>query len=141
MVGRQVIITKRAFTLTELEEFMRERWDTENYNDFCIGKPTPASIEEYILLPSTEHYIVCAYSRKPGIFSKKCKVILITADTPAGMRDKFFTSVKSSNIFFGAWKISKTMSLEKERKGPAEENLLRYSEYMKSLLSAAGLTE
>ena len=27
MIGRQVILTNRAFTLQELEQFMQEHWD------------------------------------------------------------------------------------------------------------------
>ena len=50
MIGRQVIITNRAFTLEELFVFMGKYWDTEEYAPFQIGKPTPASIEEYILI-------------------------------------------------------------------------------------------
>ena len=58
MTGRQVIKTNRAFTLKELEQFMQEHWDKEQYNDFIIGCPTSASIEEYILLPATGRFMV-----------------------------------------------------------------------------------
>ena len=139
MIGRQVIKTNRAFTLEELEQFMRSNWDTVQYNDFIIGRPTAASIEQYILLPATESFMVIAYARKAsGLFNKDNKVILSVCDTPKGAEMEIFRSVHSHNAFFGAWKIGTTMSMEAERKGPAEEALQKYTAYMEKLLSAAG---
>ena len=141
MIGRQVIKTSRAFTLEELEQFMRERWNIEQYNDFMIGRPTAASVEKYILLPATERFMVIAYSRKAGgLFNKDNKVILTVCDTPAGMRQDIARSIHSHNIFFGIWKVGTTMSMEEERKGPAEDILQGYASYMRELLSAAGYT-
>ena len=138
MIGRQVILTNRAFTLEELERFMEEYWDKNEYNEFFIGRPTPASVEEYILLPATQRFMVIVYSRKAGGFiNKQNKVILSVCDTPHGLGDRLMSSIPSQNIFFGAWKISKTLSIEKERKGPAEDVLLKYADYMRKLLSEA----
>lgn len=142
MIGRQVIATNKAFTLTELEQFMRERWEKEQYNDFFIGKPTPASVEEYILLPATQRFMVIVYSRKGGgLFSKEDKVILSVCDTPEGVKNRILSSIPTHNAFFGIWKISETMSVEKERKGPAEEVLQKYTAYMKQLLGSAGYSK
>ncbi len=141
MIGRQVIKTSRAFTLEELEQFMRERWDIEPYNDFMIGRPTAASVEKYILLPATERFMVIVYSRKAGgLFSRDNKVILTVCDTPEGMKQDIARSVHSHNVFFGAWKIGTALSMEGERKGPAESALQAYASYMRELLSAAGYT-
>lgn len=139
MIGRQVIETKSSFTLQELEQFMRRNWNTEEYNDFFIGRPTAASIEEYILLPATRRFMVIAYSRSGGIFSKKNKVILSVCDTFAGVGDRLKSSIPSRNLFYNIWSISENMSIEKERKGPAEEVLQKYAAYMHELLSAEGL--
>lgn len=139
MIGRQVIKTNRAFTLKELEQFMQEHWDKEQYNDFIIGRPSPASIEEYILLPATNRFMVIAYSRKAGgLFNKENKVILAVCDTPEGLKQNIARSIHSHNAFFGALKLNIIMSMEKERKGPAEEVLQKYAAYMRELLSAAG---
>ncbi len=135
MIGRQVIKTNQAFTLEELEQFMRSNWDTEQYNDFVIGKPTAASIEKYILLPATERFMVIVYPRKAGgLFTKDNKVVLTVCNTPQGAEMEIFRSIHSHNAFFGAWKVGTTMSMEAERKGPAEEALQKYTAYMKSLL-------
>lgn len=140
MIGRQVIKTNRAFTLRELEQFMQQYWDKEQYNDFIIGRPTPASIEEYILLPATERYMVIVYSRKAGsLLSKDNKVILSVCETPKGAKQDLARSLHSHSILFGAWKISSTLSAEKERKGPAEDALQKYAAYMGELLTAAGI--
>ena len=142
MIGRQVIKTNRAFTLEELEQFMQENWDKDHYNHFIIGRPTAASIEKYILLPATARFMVIAYARKAGgLFNKENKVILSVCDTPKGVEQDIFRSIHSHNVFFGAWKIAKTMSMEEERKGPAEEILQKYAEYMKQLLDRAGYTK
>ena len=37
MIGRQIIKTNRAFELEELENFMQEHWDKEQYNHFVTG--------------------------------------------------------------------------------------------------------
>ncbi len=139
MIGRQVIETNRAFTLQDLEQFMRRHWDTEQFNDFFIGRPTPASIEEYILLPATRRFMVIVYARKAGgLFSRKNKVILSVCDTPEGVGDRLWSSIPSRSISYGIWSIGETMSIEKERKGPAEEVLQKYAAHMRDLLGANG---
>ena len=139
MIGRQVIKTNRAFTLEELEQFMQEHWDKEEYNRFIIGRPTAASVEKYILLPATGRFMVIVFPRKAGgIFSKDNKVVLSVCDTPEGAKQDLIRSIPSHNAFFGAWKLSATMSMEDERKGPAEEALQKYTEYLKRLLKSAG---
>ena len=57
MTGIQNIFTNRAFTLEELIQFMRQNWDTEQYNDFIIDRPTPLSAVKGILLPATPETI------------------------------------------------------------------------------------
>lgn len=142
MIGRQVIKTNRAFTLEELEQFMQEHWDKEQYNSFIIGRPTAASVEEYILLLATERFMVIVYARKAGgLFNKENKVILSVCDTPKGVKQDIARAIHSHNVFFGAWKIKTTMSMEEERKGPAEEALQKYAAYMKQLLDSAGYSK
>ena len=139
MIGRQVIPTNRAFTLEELEAFMQAHWDKQEYNDFFLGKPTAGSLQEYICLPATQRFMVIAYGKKAGgLFNKENKVVLTVCDAPGGIVERLATSVPSNNIFFGIWKTSTVMSTEKERKGPAEEVLQKYTAYMKKLLGEAG---
>lgn len=139
MIGRQVITVNRSFTLKELEQFMAQNWNKTEYNSFFIGKPTPASIDEYILLPATNRFMVIVYPKKAGgLFSKDNKVVLTVCDSPAGVRSRLITSIPTKNAFFGLFKISETLSTEKERKGPAEDVLQKYTAYMKQLLTNAG---
>ena len=142
MTGRQVIKTNRAFTLEELAQFMQEHWNKDQYNHFIIGRPTAASVEKYILLPATGRFMVIVFPRKAGgLFSRDNKVVLSVCNTPEGAKQDLFRSIPSHNAFFGAWKISTTMSMEEERKGPAEEALQKYTEYLKGLLETAGCVE
>lgn len=139
MIGRQVIEVNRGFSLDELLQFMNENWDTETHCRFIKGRPTAASIEEYILLPATPNYMVIAYPRKAGgLFNKENKVILSVCDTPEGVKTEIAESIPSGNFFFSALKIGLVTSKEKERKGPAEEVLQYYTEYMKELLEKSG---
>lgn len=139
MIGRQVIEVNRGFSLDELLQFMNENWDTETHCRFIKGRPTAASIEEYILLPATPNYMVIAYPRKAGgLFNKENKVILSVCDTPEGVKTEIVESIPSGNTFFGALKIGLVTSKEKERKGPAEDVLQYYTEYMKELLEKSG---
>lgn len=140
MIGRQVIVVNKGFTLDELLDFMNTNWNCETHNQFRKGKPTPASIEEYILLPATDNYMVAVYPRKAGgLFNKENKVILIVCDTPAGIKTQLLTSIPTRNIFFGTAKVGVVMSKEKERKGPAENALQYYTEHMRELLQENGL--
>ena len=71
MIGRQVILINNPLTLRELEQIMQDNWDKEQYGSFKIGRPTPASIEEYILLPATRRYLTIVYPRAAGGFFSK----------------------------------------------------------------------
>ena len=139
MIGRQVILTNRAFTLEELYDFMKDHWDVNEGGSFILGRPTKASIEEYILMPATQRFMTIVYPRKAGgMFSKDNKVILSTADTPAGAFEGLGQALPTGNIFIGAAQMKSLKSSEAERKGPAEEVLLHYTEYMKKILGEAG---
>ena len=139
MTGLQNIITNRAFTLDELYEFMKEHWDVNEGGEFTRGRPTAASIEEYILLPATKRFMTIVYSRAAGgLFNKENKVVLSTAETPAGAFEGLAQAIPTGNLFVGMAQMGNLGSSEKERKGPAEDVLQRYTEYMRKLLDEAG---
>ena len=140
MVGRQAITIRKALSLRELEQFMQENWDKEQYSDFRIGKPTAASIGEYILLPATNRFLVIVYPKAAGgLFSKENKIVLSVADTPAGAQAAFFEYFPAKGPIFNLWQTSKVLDSEKERKGPAEEVLQAYTKHMKEILLKNGL--
>ena len=140
MIGRQVIIINRPITLQELEQIMQDNWDKEQYGSFKIGRPTPASIEEYILLPATRRYLTIVYPRAAGgFFSKENKVILSTADSPEGAQIAVAEYFPTRGPLFKIWQTSSVLSAEKERKGPAEEILQAYTAHMKEILQKNSL--
>ncbi|MCR5576681.1 MAG: hypothetical protein K6F56_06695 [Oscillospiraceae bacterium] len=140
MIGRQVITVNRAFTLQELEQFMQENWDKEQYNSFKLGKPTSASVGEYILLPATRRYLVIVYPKAAGgLFSRENKIVLSVADTPTGAEEAFIEYFPQEGPFTRLWQTSMVLDAEMERRGPAEGALLEYTEHMKSILSKNGL--
>ncbi len=140
MIGRQVITINKSITLQELEQIMQENWDREQYGNFKIGRPTKASIEEYILLPATPRYLVIVYPRAAGgLFSKENKVILSTADTPEGAEIAIAEYFPTRGPLTKLWQTASVLSAEKERKGPAEEVLQAYTSHMRDILKKTGL--
>lgn len=125
--GREVIEVDFTWTLRELYDFMEENWDKEEYNAFEIGKPTPASIEEYVYLPATQNMLVIAYPRKG-------KIIFSVADNPQGLKLMVASAMPSRNAFAGIYKSSLSINRTKEMKGPAAEACEKYAEYFKTLL-------
>ncbi len=140
MIGRQVITINKTFTLQELEQFMQENWDKEQYSNFRLGKPTAASIGEYILLPATHRFLVIVYPKAAGgFFNKENKIVLSVADTPAGAEAAIAEYFPVRGAIFNLWQTSRVLSAEKERKGPAEEVLQAYTAHMKEILAKNGL--
>lgn len=80
--------------------------------------------------------MVIVYPRTGGLFRKKNKVVLSVCDTPSGLGDRLRASLPSSSLLYGIWAAGETMSIEQERKGPAEEALQKYTSYMRELLTA-----
>ena len=119
---------------------MQDNWDKEQYGSFKISKPTPASIEEYILLPATRRYLTIVYPRAAGgFFSKENKIILSTADSPEGAQIAIAEYFPTRGPLSKIWQTSSVLSAEKERKGPAEEILQAYTAHMKEILQKNGL--
>ena len=140
MIGRQVIPINKPITMQELEQIMQEHWDKEQYGNFKIGRPTKASIEEYILLPATHRYLIIVYPRKAGgLFSKEDKVILSTADTPQGAEIAVAEYFPTRGPLTKLLQTSSVLNAEKERKGPAEEVLQACTAHMKEILKESGL--
>ena len=140
MIGRQVIVVNKSFTLQELEQFMQENWNKEVFSDFRIGRPTGLSVAEYILLPATQRFLVIVYPKAAGgLFNKENKIVLSVADTPEGAKQAFAEYIPVQSPIFTLWQTSRVLSAEKERKGPAEEVLQAYTAHMKEILSRNGL--
>lgn len=139
MIGREVILTNRSFTPEELYQFMEEHWDKEEYSGFTLGSPTDPNARLYVMLPATARHLVIVYSRDKGFLSKEQKVVLSVAMTPAGAMESLARSIPTGGkIIAGAVKIGSVMSQEADRKGPAQDALIAYTEYMRSLLGKAG---
>ncbi|MBR2558951.1 MAG: hypothetical protein IKF70_04695 [Firmicutes bacterium] len=129
MIGRQVIKSGRVWESKEqLLEFMEANWDKEEYGEFFFGRPTPGSFAEYICLPATNRFMVIMYPKKE-------KVVLTVCDAPEGLKSRLVQSIPhQGRIISSAVAMAELGSHEKERKGPAEQVLLGYTEYMKELL-------
>lgn len=129
MIGRQVIKTGRRWeSKEELMEFMDANWNKEEYCDYFFGKPTAASLGEYICLPATNRFMVIVYPKKE-------KVVLTVCDAPEGLKSRLIQSVPhQGKIFSSVIAMAELGSYEKERKGPAEDVLQAYTAHMKEIL-------
>lgn len=139
MIGREVIPTNRSFTPEELYDFMQKHWNKGQYSDFVLGSPTDPNAKLYVMLPATSRHLVIVYSRDAGLLSKEKKVVLSTAQTTAGIAEMMARSIPTGgNIIAGIVKIGSVASQEADRKGPAQEALLAYTDHMRSILKEAG---
>lgn len=139
MTGREVILTNRSFTPQELYEFMEEYWDKEEYNDFVLGSPTDMSVGMYVMLPATARHLVIVYSRDKGFLNKKKKVVLSVAMTSAGAAEAMARSIPTGGrVIAGIVKLHSVKSQNEDRTGPAQEALVAYTNYMRTLLGEAG---
>ena len=140
MVGRQVLVVNKGFERDELFDYFCKNWNAEEFPVPVIEKPTAGSLAEYIVLPASDRFLVIIYPKKAGgLFNKKNKVVLSVCDAPAGIRDRIVSSIPGRSSVFAAFKIATVMSQEDERKGPAEDSLLKYTEYIKGMLAKDGL--
>ena len=139
MTGREVILTNRSFTPQELYEFMEEYWDKEEYNDFVLGSPTDMSVRMYVMLPATARHLVIVYSRDKGFLNKEKKVVLSVAMTSAGAAEAMARSIPTGGrVIAGIVKLHSVKSQNEDRTGPAQEALVAYTNYMRTLLGEAG---
>ena len=139
MTGREVILTNRSFTPQELYEFMEEYWDKDEYNDFVLGSPTDMSVGMYVMLPATARHLVIVYSRDKGFLNKEKKVVLSVAMTSAGAAEAMARSIPTGGrVIAGIVKLHSVKSQNEDRTGPAQEALVAYTNYMRTLLGEAG---
>lgn len=130
--GREVIEVNFNWTLEELYNYMQENWDAEEYGYFQIGKPTPASIEEYIYLPATRNCLVIAYPRKG-------KIIFTVADNANGAVRLAVSAIPTNRTYAKVFQTSLTIDRAKEFRGPAAEICELYAEHMRELLKESNL--
>ena len=125
--GREVIKVDFDWTLDDMEKFMEENWDKDEYGYFERGKPTPLSIEEYLYLPATPNCLVIAYPRKG-------KVIFSVADNANGAKRLATTAIPTHNALAEVYQLGLIIGRAKEFKGPAADICEIYAEHMKQLL-------
>lgn len=139
MKGLQYIYPNRSFTLKELEHFMREHWDIAKYNDFVIGKPTSLSVGEAIILPAAKRHVVLVQPRTAGtLFNRRNKIIISVTENQGGFEESLTSSLLIAGQVGGVLGLEKSMSVDQERRGPAEKMLLMYTAYLRELLDKEG---
>lgn len=137
--GREVIPINRKLTLDELEQFMMEHWDRSRFGEFQRGKPTPASVEEYLILPATEKTVVIVYPRGGGALSRKNKVIVTVCDSALGASILAASSLPSENVFYNIAKTKVSWDRAREFRGVGADMVEAYAAYLGQLLAEAGL--
>ncbi len=128
MIGRQTIELRRKWDLEELRSYLEPRWDEsigpapKRYEKMVIG--------DYLVLPATPRFVVLLYPNRKG-------VVLITYPGVEGWATQILSTIPARSIVSGYYKISAVLDKERERKGPAEEMLLKYAGIVGSILKEA----
>ena len=135
----QIISINRPISIEELYAFMQQYWDTDRYGDFMLDYRNRLSSEMCIFLPATKRFMIMICTSETGVFHKQNCVSLSVVETPAGMEEELKRSFPTGNLLFGAIKVGRLASIEKEKNKLAESRLTDCTNYMKHILSAAGL--
>ena len=79
------------------------------------------------------------YSRDKGFLNKEKKVVLSVAMTSAGAAEAMARSIPTGGrVIAGIVKLHSVKSQNEDRTGPAQEALVAYTNYMRTLLGEAG---
>ncbi len=138
MSDRQEIITRKELSAEELYQIMADHWDTEQYGGFVIDGRNALSEELAIFLPATKRFMVLIEPVVEGIIRKESKVVLYVTETPKGMEETLKRSFPTGNLFFGAIKIGRLASINKERREIENTLLVKYAEYLRGILEECG---
>ena len=138
MFGRQTVITNRAFTVFELYEFMEQHWDKESDGAYTVGKLTPMSRNEYIMLPGTDRYLIYIFPRTAKGLRRRNSIVLSLAYTESGRYDTVSNDTTAKSILLGAVTFNRTALQESVHKDPAKDALRKYASTLKRILADAG---
>lgn len=127
MKGRQVIKMSRTLDMGELEGLFETHW-TEEWTKWKGGFPS----KEYISLPSTELH-------RTLIYPKRNALVLITYFEEGQTKSAFVEQAAGSSLLGKALGGGSPKSREQDRVGPAEDNLLAYTQALKELLAQLNL--
>ena len=125
MIGRQTIELKKKWELEELRKHLESRWDGS------VG-PAPKRFEkmvigDYLVLPATPRFVVLIYPYRKG-------VVLTTYPGVESWAAQLASTIPARSIVSGYYQISAVLDKERERKGPAEEMLLKYTGIVRAIL-------
>jgi len=140
MFGRRIVTTNRPFTIFELYEFMEQRWDKDSDGAYFVGRLTPMSRKDYIILPGTEKYLIYVFPRPASGLRRKHSVVFSLAFTESGRYDTVSNDTTAKSVLLGAVTFNRSVLEESVHKDPAKQALRRYAASMKRLLSEAGYT-
>ena len=134
MSDKQEIIIKTEISTEDLYQIMLDHWDTKEHSGFTLGSKNAFSEEQGIFLPATKRFQILIEPVVEGAFRKEPKVVLSVIETQKGMDEILRRSFPTAVPFFGAVKIGKLVSIEKERKQTEDTILKEYAEYLRKIL-------
>ena len=141
MFGRRKVITNRSFTVFELYEFMEQYWDKETDGAYSVGRLTPMSRTDYIMLPGTDRYLVYVFPRPAKGLRRRNSIVFSLAFTESGRYDTVRNDTSVKSILLGAFTFNRTALEENIHKDPAKQALRKYVSAMKRLMADAGYAE
>ena len=140
MFGRRTVTTNRTFTVFELYEFMEQHWDKESFGAYSVGRLTPMSKKDCIMLPGTERYLIYIFPRTAKGLNRRNSIVFSLAYTESGRYDTSSFDTTLSSLLLRAFTFNRTALQESVYKAPAKAALRKYASNMKRLLAEAGYT-
>ena len=138
MFGRRSVTTNKEFTIFELYEFMEKHWDKEADGAYTVGRLTPMSKKDCIMLPGTDRYLIYVFPRPAKGLRRKPDIVFSLAYTQSGRYDTVSNDTTMKSILLGAVTFNRTALQESVHKDPAKAALRHYAANMKRLLAEAG---
>ena len=118
MKERQIINLRAYHSVQEIKERVDafSAPETEGCRIECLNV---ASVQKYLVIPATEHYVIAAVMRKAGFFFRKNRLVLFLCDAEPIRLAHAATCGKAESMLHASRQLISAMPLKEERKGPA----------------------
>lgn len=135
MVGRKVINTNRFLSQEEIYNLMNENWNKESFNNFIVGRVNNVSLEQYILLPVNEHFLVFIYPIHKNLFHKSDGIVLSSYDYTMTLDDAVKGAIiREISPLSSIKRDMKALDRRKEQSTVVEDILNIYTDELYSII-------
>lgn len=133
MKGYQSFKVTKAFTFDEFVQIVTQAWNPQELGYYEIGKPHKFAIgnEQFFMVPATQYHTIIVTPRKNKITLTTCQ----NEEGAVGTLTGAATQLTLGSVVGGIASSVSTRSIEKDRKGPAEDALQACTSHMKRIFA------